>query len=135
MATEKLYWKDPFARAVEAESARVAAWQGRPSLVLEQTLFYPEAGGQLSDQGTLVIAGKTLAIDDVQVDDEGVVHHLGPEVGALAAAAGADSLGEARGEIDSARRRDFMAQHTAQHALSRGLLDAAGAATVSSRLG
>ena len=28
-----------------------------------------------------------------------------------------------------------MAQHTAQHALSRGLLDAAGAATVSSRLG
>jgi alanyl-tRNA synthetase len=135
MATEKLYWKDPFARTFDAESAQVAAWQGRPSVVLEQMLFYPEAGGQLADQGTLRIAGRTLAIDDVQVDDDGVIHHLGPEVGSLGAAAGGDRLGGARGEIDAARRRDFMAQHTAQHALSRGLLDAAGAATVSSRLG
>jgi alanyl-tRNA synthetase len=135
MATLKLYWNDPFARDFGAESARLAGWAGKPSVVLEQTLFYPEAGGQLADRGTLVIAGKTLAIDDVQVDDEGVIHHLGPEVGELAAPARADSLGAARGEIDSARRRDFMAQHTAQHALSRGLLDAARAATVSSRLG
>src|ERR1700683_1915806 len=119
MATEKLYWKDPFARAFEAESASMAAFQGRPSVVLEQTLFYPEAGGQLADQGTLRIAGRTLAIDDVQVDGDGVIHHLGPEVGSLGAAAGGDRLGGARGEIDAARRRDFMAQHTAQHALSR----------------
>jgi alanyl-tRNA synthetase len=133
MATEKLYWKDPFARSFEAASAHVAAWQGRPSIVLEQSLFYPEAGGQLADQGTLAIGGRTLVIDDVQVDDDGAIHHLGPEVASLAAAS--DPLGGARGEIDTARRRDFMAQHTAQHALSRGLLDAGGAATVSSRLG
>ncbi len=131
MATEKLYWKDPFARTFEAESARVADWQGRPSIVLEQTLFYPEAGGQLPDHGTIVVAGRAIAIDDVQVVDDGVIHLLGPEVASLDAAA---ALG-VRGEIDLSRRRDFMAQHTAQHALSRALLDAAGAATVSSRLG
>jgi alanyl-tRNA synthetase len=133
MATEKLYWKDPFARAFEAESARVSAWQGRPSVVLDRTLFYPEAGGQLADRGTLVAFGASLAIDDVQVDDDGVIHHLGPDVASLREVAGAAA--GARGEIDLDRRRDFMAQHTAQHALSRGLLDAAGAATVSARLG
>ena len=138
MATEKLYWKDPFARTFEAESARFAAWEGRPSIVLERTLFYPEAGGQLPDHGELVVAGRTLAIDDVQVDDDGVIHHLGPDVAALreaaAGEAGALQAG-VRGAIAPERRRDFMAQHTAQHALSRALLDAAGAATVSSRLG
>ena len=108
MATEKLYWKDPFARAFEAESARVAEWQGRPSVVLEQTLFYPEAGGQLADQGTLVVGGRTLAIDYVQVDDDGVIHHLGPDVASL----GEEPLGPARGEIDTARRRGWSIADT-----------------------
>jgi alanyl-tRNA synthetase len=140
MATEKLYWADPFASSFDADTARLGEWQGRTSLVLDRTLFYPEAGGQLADKGTLRTASQSIAIDDVQVDDDGVIHHLGPEVSALTAlsAAGRDAgqaLASIHGEIDRARRRDFMAQHTAQHALSRGLLDACGAATVSSRLG
>ena len=138
MATEKLYWADPFARTFDAPPPRFATWQGRPSLVLERTLFYPEAGGQLADKGTLRLASSEspLAIEDVQVSDDGVIHHLGADVEALAArAADAGSLGAAEGAIDVPRRRDFMAQHTAQHALSRALLDEARAATVSSRLG
>jgi alanyl-tRNA synthetase len=146
MATLKLYWRDDFfgLTSFEAGSVHLAAWPAgpngkgtRPSLVLDQTLFYPEAGGQLADHGTLSAFGRTLTVDDVQIDDDGVIHHLGPEI---------DSLGEiqndpgragtaVRGEIALDRRRDFTAQHTAQHALSRALLDAAGAATVSSRLG
>jgi alanyl-tRNA synthetase len=39
------------------------------------------------------------------------------------------------GEIDWTRRRQHMAQHTAQHLLSGALLDRAQAATVSARLG
>jgi alanyl-tRNA synthetase len=134
MATLKLYWDDPFARAFEARALTLGQWQGKPSIVLDRTLFYPEAGGQLADQGTLVIGERSLAIDDVQVDDDGVIHHLGADVGSLADTVGAADA-QARGEIAMPRRRDFMAQHTAQHALSRALLDAAGAATVSSRLG
>ncbi|HEY2511522.1 MAG TPA: alanine--tRNA ligase-related protein, partial [Polyangiaceae bacterium] len=140
MATEKLYWADPFARTFEAPPPRFATWEGRPSLVLERTLFYPEAGGQLADKGTLQLGSSEppLAIEDVQVGDDGVIHHLGADVEALAArvaGAGAEALGATRGAIDVPRRRDFMAQHTAQHALSRALLDEARAATVSSRLG
>jgi alanyl-tRNA synthetase len=137
MATEKLYWKDPFQRSFEASSARMGTWQGKASLILERTLFYPEAGGQLADQGELVVGGRTVAVDDVQVDDDGVIHHLGPEIAGLSEVLSAPSTPSrsVQGSIALARRRDFMAQHTAQHALSRALLDAAGAATVSSRLG
>jgi alanyl-tRNA synthetase len=101
------------------------AFGGKASVVLDATAFYPEAGGQLADHGTLSDA----AVIDVQVDDAGVVHHLiGAEV--------LPAIGSVvRGAIERQRRRQFMAQHTGQHMLSRALLDEAQAETVSSRLG
>jgi alanyl-tRNA synthetase len=97
--------------------------------VLDRTLFYPESGGQLGDTGTLRVGARELRVDDVQVDDAGVIHHL--VTGPLDDVEGA----VVQGSIDAARRRDHMAQHTGQHALSRALVDAARADTVSSRLG
>jgi alanyl-tRNA synthetase len=137
MATEKLYWADPHATEFEASGARLGAWQGRPSIVLERTLFYPEAGGQLADQGSLAIGARRFAVDDVQIDDDGTIHHLSAAIDALGQADAEPLAADAavRGAIDRDRRRDFMAQHTAQHALSRALLDVAKAATESSRLG
>jgi alanyl-tRNA synthetase len=135
MATEKLYWADPFATAFEAavlavaRPARTGEHGGKPSLVLDRTLFYPESGGQLADTGTLAIAGRTVRVVDVQVDGDGTIHHFvdGSGDGLEGAAAS--------GTIDLARRRDHMAQHTGQHVLSRALVDVARAETVSSRLG
>jgi alanyl-tRNA synthetase len=129
MSTEKLYWGDPFASQFEAERAVVATYDGRPSIVLERTLFYPEAGGQLADTGTLAVGTDILSVSDVQVDDAGVIHHL------LTMPPPAELSGTVRGAIDAARRRDHMAQHTAQHMLSRALLDVGKAETVSARLG
>lgn len=129
MPTEKLYWSDPFATTFEA-AARPGELEGRPSLVLDRTMFYPESGGQLADLGTLSIGGRTLQVRDVQIDDAGVIHHLLDD-----AATKLDGPGAAAGAIDAARRRDHMAQHTAQHALSRALVEVARADTVSSRLG
>jgi alanyl-tRNA synthetase len=125
MATEKLYWSDPFATAFEA-TAQPGELGGKPTLVLDRTLFYPESGGQLADAGTLVVGGRELRVTDVQVDDDGVIHHF---------VQGEPATGAASGTLDRARRRDHMAQHTAQHALSRALVDVARAETVSSRLG
>lgn len=127
-ATHLLYHRDPLLLTFEATVVAHADLGGKKSLVLDETAFYPEAGGQMADRGAL--AG--LALADVQVDEAGVVHHLvaAPEGGALPA------VGErVKGEIDKARRRQFMALHTAQHMLSRALIDEAGAETVSSRLG
>ena len=133
--TNKLYWSAPLLTSFETTGAALAEHGGKPALVLDRTLFYPEGGGQLGDSGTLEIGSLALKIADTQIDDAGVIHHV------LAEAPSADlvsSLGEGvavRGTVDAARRRDHMAQHTAQHALSRALADVARAETVSARLG
>jgi alanyl-tRNA synthetase len=125
MPTAKLYWDDPFAVTFEAAEATESSFNGRPSIVLEKTLFYPEAGGQLADVGKI----NELTVEDVQIDEEGTIHHL------IAGDGEVKISGAVRGSIDEARRRDFMAQHTAQHMLSRALVDVARGETVSARLG
>ncbi len=122
--TVRLYFDDPHAFAFTARVTAHAAFGGKPSVVLDRTLFYPEAGGQMADHGELASAN----VVDVQVDDDGVVHHRLD--GALPAVGD-----EVQGTIDRARRRTHMALHTGQHMLSRALEDVASASTVSSRLG
>ncbi|AKJ03191.1 alanyl-tRNA synthetase [Archangium gephyra] len=126
--TERLYYSDPFLFRFTGRVLAQGTWNGAPSVVLDRSAFYPEAGGQMADRG--VLGGR--AIRDVQVDDAGLVHHVLelPEGGAL------PEVGtELAGEIDRIRRRTNMALHTGQHMLSRALVDVANAHTVSARLG
>jgi alanyl-tRNA synthetase len=118
--TRRLYHDDAFLRRFDAEVVAVTA-QG---VILDQTAFYPEAGGQLGDRGTL----GELAVRDTQETDDGRIVHV---VDGTPPAVGA----RVTGEIDWARRRQHMAEHTAQHLLSGALLDRAQAATQSARLG
>jgi alanyl-tRNA synthetase len=136
--TEKLYWSDALATAFEAQGASLGELGGRPSVVLDRTMFYPEGGGQLGDAGTLVLGSHEIRIADTQVEGS-VIHHLiegelAAELSHALRGAGAHELA-VRGAVDEARRRDNMVQHTAQHALSRALANAARADTVSARLG
>jgi alanyl-tRNA synthetase len=93
----------------------------RWEVVLEETYFYPESGGQLHDVGTL--AGAPVL--DVRLEGKEVVHVIDRPVPTT----------EVEGRIDAERRHDHRCQHTGQHILSRAFLDVAGAPTVSSRLG
>lgn len=124
MQTKKLYWERPDDVAFEAE---IVSAQGR-RVVLDRTLFYPEGGGQLGDTGTLIFQGRSLRVQDTQIEGETIVH-------LLEAPLAEPISGSVQGTIDVARRRDHMAHHTAQHMLSRALLDEAHARTVSARLG
>jgi alanyl-tRNA synthetase len=121
--TQRLYHEDAYLRRFEGEVLAVTAWKDRPAVVLDRTAFYPEAGGQLGDRGAL----GGVPVLDTQETEAGILHVLGgapPAVGARVA-----------GELDWARRRQHMAQHTAQHLLSGALLDRAAAPTASARLG
>jgi alanyl-tRNA synthetase len=122
MSTERLYFADAYRKSFAARVVAHGRWQKAPSLILDRTCYYPEAGGQLGDRGTL--AG--LPVVDTQVDDAGVIHHVLADGGALP-----EVGAEVAGELDWARRRQHMAQHTAQHLLSGALLDRAAAATAS----
>ncbi len=120
--TRRLYHDDAYLRRFDATVIAMTTYNDRPAAVLDQTAFYPEAGGQLGDRGTL--GGVTVR--DTQETGDGTIVHLVDE---------ALPLGAIAGELDWARRRQHMAQHTAQHLLSGTLLDRAQAATASARLG
>lgn len=137
MATHKRYWEDPFEADFVSRVVSAALQGPRPNIVLEATAFYPEGGGQLPDQGTLEIAGCAGRVEDVQIEDDGTIRHFVDDAfaEALRAARVALAGAQAKARLDFVRRRDHMSQHTAQHMLSRALLDVAQAPTVSSRLG
>jgi len=119
-----LYHDDPLLLSFRAIVVAHATHEGRPSVIVDRTAFYPESGGQMADRGALGGA----PVVDVQIDDEGRIHHV--------LEGGLPAIGEAiDGAIDVSRRRIHMAQHTGQHMLSRALADVARAETVSSRLG
>jgi len=122
--TRRLYHDDATTRRFDAVVAAITTWKDQPAIVLDRTAFYPEAGGQLGDRG--VLGGATVV--DTQETDDGVIVHV---ITGLAPAVGA----QVTGELDWARRRQHMAQHTAQHLLSGALLDRAAAPTSSARLG
>jgi alanyl-tRNA synthetase len=128
MSTERLYYDDSLLLSFEARVVAHATYGEAPSVVLDRTAFYPEAGGQMADRGEL----GGLGVADVQVDDAGIIHH----VLALGEGEAPPAVGDVvTGRIDRARRRVHMALHTGQHMLSRALADVAQAETASSRLG
>ncbi|CAN5738642.1 DHHA1 domain-containing protein [soil metagenome] len=124
--TRRLYHEDATLRRFTGEVVAHALVQNAPAVILDRTAFYPEAGGQLGDHGTL----NGVAIVDTQELDDGRIAHV------LATDSALPAVGtEVDGEIEWLRRRQHMAQHTAQHLLSGALLDRAQAPTVSARLG
>ena len=122
--TRRLYHDDAYLRRFEADVIAHTTFRDKPALVLDQTAFYPEAGGQLGDHGT--IAGARV-VDTQETDDGTIVHLVTGDLPAVGT--------RVTGELDWARRRQHMAQHTAQHLLSGTLLDRAQAPTASARLG
>jgi alanyl-tRNA synthetase len=121
--TKRLYHDDALLRAFDATVAAVTSYKDHTAIVLDATAFYPEAGGQLGDRGKL---GAATVLDTQETDDGTIVHVVDMPLGVGA---------RIHGELDWARRRQHMAQHTAQHLLSGTLLDRAHAPTASARLG
>lgn len=128
-ASSRLEWANPFRLSFDAKVARASEFAGKPSVLLDQSAFYPESGGQMGDHGVLRADGATLSVVDAQVDADGQVHHI------LDAATDLAPGTEISGSIDGTRRREFAALHTGQHVLSSALMQVWEAETVSSRLG
>ncbi len=119
MTTERLYYGDSYTFVFDAQVIEHLTYKDHPAVVLDQSYFYPEGGGQLPDTGTL----NDVRVLDVQTrdSDRAVIH-------VLASALDAKSV---HGVIDPDRRRDLMRHHSGQHVLSQALSQAAHAETVS----
>jgi alanyl-tRNA synthetase len=99
--------------------------QGQEGLiVLDQTAFYAEGGGQVGDQGVIRSADGTFRVTDTRrIDDRHIAHFGVVESGIVR------SGGEVQGEVDHERRAASARHHTITHILHRTLKDILGEAT------
>jgi alanyl-tRNA synthetase len=86
---------------------------GRIAVLLRETPFYAESGGQISDHGEIVGDGWRVDVDEVRKID-GRVAAVGRLTGTLA-------FGAATARVPSDRRRDTERNHTATHLLHAAL--------------
>ncbi|EAZ5303196.1 alanine--tRNA ligase [Salmonella enterica] len=102
-------------KAVEAINAGQEA-----VVVLDQTPFYAESGGQVGDKGELKGAGFTFAVNDTQKYGQAIGH-----LGKLSA--GALKVGDAvQADVDEARRARIRLNHSATHLMHAALRQVLG---------
>ena len=105
MQTRKLYYEDPFQKGFASTVVSCEESKGGYAVVLEETAFYPEGGGQPCDVGTLGSAN----VLDVREKDGVIVHLCDRPLTAGASVSG---------KLDWARRFDHMQQHSGEHICS-----------------
>ncbi len=107
---------------VDGTLQELVAAPSRAMVVLDQTPFYAEAGGQVGDTGTLRTDGALARVRDTQSAPEGTHVHL------VDITEGALNVGDVvRAEVDSSRRADVMRNHSATHLLHAALRTTLGA--------
>lgn len=107
--TKKLYYTDSYLTDFTATVLSCNEGKKGYEVVLDQTAFYPEGGGQPSDGG--ILGG--VKVKDVRIKDH-VIYHIVEcplEVGS-----------SVEGKIDFDKRFDMMQQHSGEHIIS-GLIN------------
>ncbi len=105
METVRLYYQDAHLREFSAHVVSCEPEKDHWAVVLDQTAFYPEGGGQPGDTGTL----DSVRVLDTHARGEEIVHDCDAPL----------SVGSAvQGTIDWARRFDYMQQHSGEHIVS-----------------
>ena len=101
--TIKLYDKDAYQTIFEAQVITCTKRENDYDIVLDQTLFFPEEGGQTCDHGTL----NDVEVIDVQIINQEIHHYTN-----------APLSGSVKGKIDFNYRYNNMQNHSGEHVLS-----------------
>lgn len=107
---------------VDGKYANEANTGSEIEITLNQTPFYAEGGGQLSDGGFIKLSnGAVIEVDDVQTPVPGLIVHRGNII------SGSIKLGdEVLAEIDVERRMAISRAHTATHMVHKAFREALG---------
>ena len=119
MSTIKLYDSLPYETEFTAKIIKISSFDKEKNLyelVLDKTLFFPEAGGQSCDKGNINIENSTTIVERVVIDNEDVITHIIHSEIPLQL----ENLAKAEiyGKIDWIHRFSNMQQHSAEHIFS-----------------
>ncbi|MCD6488987.1 MAG: alanine--tRNA ligase [Desulfurococcales archaeon] len=107
--TKRLFHEDPYQISFSAKVLGVK----KEFIVLDQTIFYPKAGGQDFDVGYIVFPNNTrIKVKGVYKKDNVIVHELETDVSRIVKPGDIVS-----GYIDWPRRYRLMRHHTATHVI------------------
>ena len=120
--TKKLYYEDVYKKEFTAKVLECRESKKGYEIILNQTAFYPEGGGQPSDTG--ILGG--INVKEVHEKDGELIHYTdGPlEVGM-----------DVIGKINWGRRFDLMQQHSGEHIVSGLVHEAFGYDNVGFHMG
>lgn len=114
---KKLYYEDIHMTEFEATVTECIYDEKKKiyKVVLDQTAFFPEEGGQTADKGTLTVKNETgfepapLPLLDAHIKNEIIYHYVEREIpeGTVI-----------KGNVDWTQRFDFMQQHSGEHIIS-----------------
>src|SRR5579859_6102546 len=109
--------------ALYREGAKVQSLRSGETgtVVLDETPFYAESGGQVGDRGELVGASGTFTVDDTQkIQAEVFGHHGSVKSGALKIGDRVDA------RVDTALRERTMRNHSVTHLMHKALREVLG---------
>ena len=125
MQTKRLYWENPYITEFKANILSISDYEKdttKSIVVLDETAFYPEGGGQPSDKGFIGDAKVEYVYEENSIIYHVIDQNL-PIIENIAC------------NIDWNRRFDHMQQHLGQHILSSTIESLYNANTVGFHLG
>lgn len=120
--TKKLYYEDIYKKEFTAKVLECRQGKKGYEVILDQTAFYPEGGGQPGDTGSLGEA----AVTDVHEKNGELIHCTDRAL---------EPGTEVQGQINWARRFDLMQQHSGEHIVSGLVHEAFGYDNVGFHMG
>ncbi|MGB5412975.1 MAG: alanine--tRNA ligase [Woeseiaceae bacterium] len=90
------------------------------AVVLDQTPFYGESGGQMGDTGHLVEGDSSFTVTDTQKSGKAIVHYGSLQSGVLRVG------DEVSADVDAERRQAIRLNHSATHLMHAALRDVLG---------
>ena len=109
--TRRLYYEDVYKKEFTAKVLECREAKKGFHIILDESAFYPEGGGQPSDTGYL----NDAKVSEVHEKDGELLHYTDKPL---------EPDSEVTGKIDWAKRFDLMQQHSGEHMVS-GLIHAA----------
>ncbi|MEK7079624.1 MAG: alanine--tRNA ligase-related protein [Patescibacteria group bacterium] len=108
--TKLLYMEDSYKLQDMAQFTDITQTEGgKTALILDQTIFYPQGGGQPYDTGTISQGSNEFKVDEVRFKD-GIVYHVGNFTRGLI-----EKCVQVTLTVDEPRRKFNRRNHTAGH--------------------